>query len=795
MKVIFVSLILLGLSLLPSFGREVNINLPSKETKTFDMSKRHSSTKANRNSVDIDEANISGHILTLELGNGDETSINLFNYHFYEIQAGDVFGYSGIEANCLDFSVRQRYMPIKLLFKGDEEGSLLDVSLIDTQDKIIYSSLVRFTKSEFNSLQLPILQLNETAKNDILQQKIYFFKYSQYVKHEDAIKSFSIGFENNSGSETSSYEEECERMTSYSSILDNYNPIDNDLDSYGYITGNQITELIPERCFTEEGEYFYIGKEYGFVVKTVTDGATITLENKHQSLVAIFSIDITLPGNLDRFQSEIEIKVVPKVFGTFKHDIYEDDYYWRYNGFSSSVDELIYFSADAPYLSLANISFGVSLQNANESNIGDSNYVSELDNGDYIIQTRYNYNGYVIEEEESESTLIQDVQIVLSYLPVTDKIMAAIDAFTLATDFFNFLGIGQPNLDYIQVVGDNEANIKNYPHSALEQRQIYGGLLKTMYVIPKKQYFKSDENSTEKYNPTLFKDHSNYAQAKISTIYANNNIPSNETKLTYAIGLDVCDRVVDPIFMTPKEPRKLMSFLGVNFAPNYQMIQKEITGEEIFTKNYKLGETIRFIYASDDDQYQLIKYKADGGSILRIYENKQLYKELNFTEDIEIVDNLFFSKNTDYYFEFSGFNNNGNLQVELINSQIIELGSQDIYIDSFKKRYAVCVQNIKINHNGMIINKVAVPAKYIKAQNDSVTLSVYTLEDELYSSGNPVKSPGVIGGEIIDNDLVKMFYLEISSTYINFSLHLTFLDYDDVMIPIYNELILVDENV
>ena len=731
--------------------------------------------------------------LKIRLNNGDDVIVNLIDYTFYEIKNNPSFGYEGYSADCLKITALERYMPIKILFQESLEGYFLNVSILDTSEKIIYISSSLFSISEFKSLGLVIYNLTDEAKNDILNQESYLFKYPTYYsmnRNNKLIKRASSLQNNNSDNELS---ELFEDMTSNRKVFDEYNPQDNLFDSNSRILGSNITKFIPEECFKVTGNYSYVGKEYGFVVNTITDGVTLYGEEKHLSFVVLYFIYLTLPGDTNRDNREIVVKVVPETFGIYKHDIYEDDYYWQYNNFSPSVDELIYYYSDAPYVAMANIQFGVSLQNANDSNYGDTDYVSEEDNGDFIIQTRYNYSGCsVAEPNDDYSFLIEDAQIVLSYLPFTKELMNLIsmgeDAVKLVGDLCTLLGLPKSSEMYTQKTGDNEVNIIKYPQSALEQRQKYGNLLKTSIVVPMDQSIISTEDDQKEYNPILFKSFEHYAQANILTNYGNNNLPSNETKLTYFIAFDICNQfVVDPIFGTLGDVEYIMSCIGINTAGTYQSTQREISDNEEFKKDYKNGETIRFIYSPNESQRQAISYQTDCDAILKIYKkDKELIKEAQLLKTSElhkenVIDNILFDKVEDYYFEITGFQSAGEFKMTIINSQIIMMKDKqiDVYIDDKHKYFGVCVPTI---HNPNMIEGV-LERQFTVDKDENTSLNIYDLDGELYSSGTSVKTPSVRGGHRIENDLTIVFYLEVVTNRTNFNLSINVGDVQQVEYP------------
>lgn len=758
------SLVFVFFAVLSSNGKP-DFSGESQTSVAKEVQRQHVMKRANKY---IDTAKISGTTISFQSDNAAEITVDVSNFVFYTVNQSKAIGYKGISADCLENVTNTDYIPIKLIFVPTTNGFQFSAFFLNRKDSKINSFSTLLDNNEFEMLHLNIKPLTEKAEDDLLRQEMLVFEYPQ-APNTSSIRRTANPQQDPYNDVQGDLADQCEEMTSSRDVFDEYNPTDNIYDDNSFITGSNITKFIPEAFFTNTGDYGYLGKEYGFVVKTIPYGATLAGVEKHMSFVTLFSVYITLPGNLDRAQREIVIKIVPELFSIFRHDIREDDYYWKYNWFSPSVDELIYHYSDAPYASLSNIRFGVSLQNTNEPNIGDDDYVSEEDNGDFIIQTRYNYSGYDIKEEKTDyNFLINDAKIILTYLPFSKAVMKVLngidDAITLLVDFLRLLASGSSILEYVQKTGNNEANIFTYPQSALEQRQVYGNLLKTVLVGPN-----DDSNSTQ---PVVFRDFNNYAQANILTNYGNNNLPSNETNLNFAIAFDINDQSSSPIFGVTGDLNKIATFAGTNSTSTYQSTQREISSDEQFKKNYKSGETVRVIYSSSKSQRQAISYSVDEDSTLKIYEGKQLIEEDELKPTSKILENILFNA-TDYYFEISGFENDGSISISVVDSSIVMMDNEesriDIYMTEHKKDFAVCIKRIDLPY----ATQGVMTRRFTVTNDDSTMLYIYTLDGEFYSSGNSTTTPSVFKGKILSNDLVAMFYMTVETSRINYEVNIS----------------------
>lgn len=189
---------------------------------------------------------------------------------------------------------------------------------------------------------------------------------------------------------------------------------------------DEIVKIIPRELFTKNGEYLYIGKEYGFFVNTFSDTYydsetetySTSSKNKH-SYVLVF--DIT--NDLHYQNSDtVQITVAP-VFQYEYAYIDATESYLSLNGTSGynlsgyrkkaiydlsegSADNFVVlcprFGTSVVYQQetryyLKDISFGLSLYNEQALNEGDQGYQAINDEGSFFLNLDYKYNGIVRE--------------------------------------------------------------------------------------------------------------------------------------------------------------------------------------------------------------------------------------------------------------------------------------------------------------------------------------------------------------------------------------------------------------
>lgn len=166
-----------------------------------------------------------------------------------------------------------------------------------------------------------------------------------------------------------------------------------------------IVNIIPRQYFIDRGDHIYIGKEYGFFVRTKQQRAN-SLNNS--AVVLVF--DISTDNNFKITKNRLKIRVEP----LFQ---YEFVYLSPGDMAIEVMDEIILcenLSADGNIIPMPNmflefepctkfylkdISFGATLYNEQDLNSIDTNYNPEKDDGSFITMYDYCYEGLLHDEK------------------------------------------------------------------------------------------------------------------------------------------------------------------------------------------------------------------------------------------------------------------------------------------------------------------------------------------------------------------------------------------------------------
>lgn len=171
-----------------------------------------------------------------------------------------------------------------------------------------------------------------------------------------------------------------DKYTDYDKYIDEYEEIyKNKVHTfYGFglnisVSDDPIINIIPKQLFVARGTYSYIGKEYGFYVKTVQD-----YYDDNYSDFIVFDIETVqpYPGRTNGMLPP-SVTIRPLFSGTIRY-------------VTSWGNIVVYDGYSDPNLALANIQVAGALNNINESNIGDADYVASKDYG-------YAFSSYAFE--------------------------------------------------------------------------------------------------------------------------------------------------------------------------------------------------------------------------------------------------------------------------------------------------------------------------------------------------------------------------------------------------------------
>ncbi len=162
-----------------------------------------------------------------------------------------------------------------------------------------------------------------------------------------------------------------------------------------------IVKIIPRQYFVERGEHFYIGKEYGFFVSTKEMNA-----NCASNLIIAFVFDISSMRDMEQTQNRVIVKVQPLFQYYYAYLTQTDNYYivpqtsayvyWGGISQDGNVIPLVLSESEAlpsTEFYLKDVSFSMTLYNEQELNTYNAEYQPEHDDGSFITQYDYFYEG------------------------------------------------------------------------------------------------------------------------------------------------------------------------------------------------------------------------------------------------------------------------------------------------------------------------------------------------------------------------------------------------------------------
>lgn len=162
-----------------------------------------------------------------------------------------------------------------------------------------------------------------------------------------------------------------------------------------------IVNIIPRQYFVERGEHFYIGKEYGFFVSTKE-----MYTNSASNLIIAFVFDISSMHDMEQTQNRVIVKVQPLFQYYYAYLTQTDDYYiipqtgayvyWDRISQNGNVIPLVLSETEAlpsTEFYLKDVSFSITLYNEQELNTINKRYRPKDDDGSFIIQYDYYYDG------------------------------------------------------------------------------------------------------------------------------------------------------------------------------------------------------------------------------------------------------------------------------------------------------------------------------------------------------------------------------------------------------------------
>lgn len=339
------------------------------------------------------------------------------------------------------------------------------------------------------------------------------------------------------------------------------------LNYYTIYSDDPIVNIIPKEYFFMCGVKTYIGKEYGFFIKTTNeiyyDGNVSRMSNNYRSYVLVFDItnNTDLDNNVDR-----AIFTVTNLFSTEYITISNSEtYLWRKDDalYSENINDNCdyYFSNEINYNAsesycvvplydlsenarmeryyLSDICFAGHLQNEQAYNANDDGYVAQNDIGSYFTRLDYIYDGkYIVEGSWADVDVSAIGDIILDEL--IDSALSSIPY--VGGTLSNIYGAISDGIEILDIVNkglsDKEYDITNdsyvmqaYYVNRDDQISHYGYLTKCAY-------FAVNTNS----DLSILYEMNDYARIEYTIGHSALGENANLTRMTSEIALKIVDR-------------------------------------------------------------------------------------------------------------------------------------------------------------------------------------------------------------------------------------------------------------
>lgn len=542
----------------------------------------------------------------------EEYSINL-DYNYYENNNG-VYNY--YIADCLINSRQNNCMDIVQVAISDFEFHALNndyrISLYFHIDDVNKLFLVEeeFSSSQFTYVNVQTNQDDE-IKERLDQSFMIPYLYDDYGDSNDDLiivpnPGGMIGNNPILGPLSSDINlPDTGENGNIESISELYTSTDEYLDKYSFKGASSVSwdskfkvddiiYIIPKYYFCNEGKHTYIGKEYGFYIETDKK-----LGGAYNSQVFVFDIELVLPGFKDS-QSKAYITIIPKIQGVYEYY----DYSYSSALFIDFIEEG-YTCALFPYeetfnLFLSEVSFRFTTENKNSLNLGDENYDPLLDDGDFVWQTDYSFEG--VEGKTFEKNFVLDlVEFTLGAIPVIGEIIDAANYYKMLNDYI----IGKYDPQYISVSSNNRATCETYPSYIEDQLEEFGKILKTVSIKPVNQ-----DIDGENVNPLLIGNGDEEHFVSANVLYNAEGTLSTCQESNLYVGID---------FDIVQDNRWLLSFDWLQFGN----VDKLVECETVLINSYKRGQDYISLFSTHNEssiagEYEYNKFIPDESGLYRI---------------------------------------------------------------------------------------------------------------------------------------------------------------------------------
>lgn len=237
------------------------------------------------------------------------------------------------------------------------------------------------------------------------------------------------------------------------------------------ITDDPIVQIVPKDLCFVPGEHLYIGKEYGFFIKVVTDRT-----NKKDYAVDILVFDIC--STVPKFPSNTTGSTRITPLFQYRYLAADKTKNENWGAFDPKLTRIVTAHTEyklAEYY-MNNVGFRHTLFNPTLLNPGDPGYDAYEDDGAFIIQMRHNSRGVGL-KKKGGSFVHDTIVFGLGFVPYVSY---AANIYSYVYNLSNGFGSnGTYSYSRQEVIADNEVNIDTYETNNTDQIRVRGNLIKS----------------------------------------------------------------------------------------------------------------------------------------------------------------------------------------------------------------------------------------------------------------------------------------------------------------------------
>lgn len=337
----------------------------------------------------------------------------------------------------------------------------------------------------------------------------------------------------------------------------------------GTYTDDSIVQIVPKDLCFIPGEHFYVGKEYGFFIKVMTDHMS-----QWDYAVDIFVFDIQNVIPFFPSNPTGSTRITPLFQYRYKAAD-KDRRGGDWTNFDSNLTRIVFRHLEYDYAEyfMNDIGFRHSLINPTLLNPGDEGYNANADDGAFIIQTRYNSGGVGLKRKGgsfSNDTIIFG----LGFVPY---VSAAVNIYSYVYNLYEGFGSKEAYFYKEEIsISDNEVNIDTYETNNTDQITVRKALIKSMTSTQKADIDK----------PRLIHVGGGYAECKYVVARASNST-YNKIQVVTSISANILEDNTSRFWLFGwREEGEVVNYgraTGTYYASNYQrMNDVKVSGQDSF---------------------------------------------------------------------------------------------------------------------------------------------------------------------------------------------------------------------